>query len=374
MIFTVFAAAPVPADQWRAELVEYSWRRLHQPGELIRLAPMAPGQAAPCHLAGRVVETLAWNPHPYMDDEYVGYELPTAVLEWLFRERVEGTVLLLGPHMVLQRPVTEEVTPGKVLAAPWPGLPSGEGGPFGLNAELTFLERYCVNRDLPLAPAQLPILIHTSDLRKIAARWAELTAIVRAEHVGPHGRRGDADRIAYAIAAAEYRLKHRLIDLGVGTDGGKSDAVVIDYSRPIESPRSEIVWDGQVYEPWSDVYPEKARSGAGRDFLALLNELVTRRRSGADMAVTRPLRRPGVREARIVEDLHLEVPGSSDPIILNQSAATIWELCDGKRTVAEIVAELERRFDAPHETLSAAVESTTRELQSTGALELEDLL
>ena len=42
--------------------------------------------------------------------------------------------------------------------------------------------------------------------------------------------------------------------------------------------------------------------------------------------------------------------------------------------MAEIVAELERRFDAPRETLSAAVESTTRELESAGALELEDLL
>lgn len=374
MIFTVFAAAPEPRNQWRAELVEYSWRRLRQPGELIRLVPMAPGQAAPSHLAARVVETLAWNPHPYTDDAYAGYELPAAVQEWLFRERVEGTVLLLGAAMVLQSAVTEEVTPGNVLATPWAEMPRGGDGPFGLNPELKFLECYCVNRDLPLAPARLPMLIHTSDLRRVAARWAELTAIIRAEHKGVHGPLCDASRVAYTIAAAEYRLQHHLIDLGIGTDGARSDAVVIDYSRPIESPRREIVWDGQVYEPGSDVDPEKARPGVGRDFLALLNELVTRSRSGADMAVIRPIRRPGVREARIVEDLHLEIPGFSEPIVLNHSAATIWELCDGKRTVAEIVAELGRRFDAPHETLSAAVESTTKELGSTGALVLEDLL
>jgi len=374
MIFTVFTAAANPINQWRAELLEYSWRRLRQPGELVRLTPLPPGQIAPAHLAAQVVETLAWNPHPYTDDEYAGYEVPTAVQEWLFRERVEGTVLLLGPNSILQKAVTEEVRPGKVLATPWPELPSGEGGPFGLKAELKFLECFCVNRDLPLAPACLPLLIHTSDLRKIAARWAELTAIIRAEYVGPEGRFADADRLAYAIAAAEYRVDHDLTDLGVGTDAKRSEAVVIEFGQPIESPRGEIVWDDRVYEPWNDVYPEKARPGAGRDFLALLNELATRRQSGADMAVTRPSRCSGVRQARVLDELHLEIPGLPDPVVLNHSAAAIWELCDGKRTVAEIVAELERRFDVPHETLSAAVESTTRELKSTGALELEDLL
>lgn len=374
MIFTVFAAAPAPANQWRAELLAYSWRRLHQPGELIRLVPMAPGQVAPRHVAARIVETLAWNPHPYTGDEYSGYELPTAVQEWLFREPVEGTVLLLGSHMVLQRAVNKEATAGQVLAMPWADMPNGKGGPFGLDAKFGFLERYCVNRELPLAPVRLPILIHTGDLRKIAARWAELTAILRADYVGRQGRLADADRIAYAIAAAEYRLRHGLMDLGVGTAGDSNESAVIDYSRPIESPRGEIVWDDQVYEPWGDVYPEKARPGAGRDFLALLNELATRRQAGTDMSAIRPLRRVGVREARILDDLHLEVPDCPDPIVLNHSAAAIWELCDGKRTLAEIVGELERRFDVPRDTLSAAVESTTKELETAGALELEDLL
>jgi hypothetical protein len=92
------------------------------------------------------------------------------------------------------------------------------------------------------------------------------------------------------------------------------------------------------------------------------------------MSAIRPARRPGVREARILEDLHLEIPDSPDPVCLNASAARIWELCDGKRTLAEIVGELERNFDVPRKTLSAAVESTTKELESVGALELEDLL
>jgi len=372
MIFTVFAAASGPAGDWRAQLLEYSWRRLEQPGELVRLAPPLPGEEPPTHRAARVVPTLAWNPHPYTSDSYSGYETPAAVLEWLFREQVDGTVVLLAPHSVLQHPIRDETTPGKARAMAWDEMPSGDG-PFGLDGSLRFLECYCVNRTLPLPRVRMPLVIHTSDLRKLAARWLELVAIIRSEYQGAHGRLGDADRVAYAIAAAEYRVEHEIVALESGTEDTRQ-APVIDYSKPVESPRGEIVWDEQVYDPWSDVFPEKARPGNGREFLALLNELVTRLHSGADMDVTRAARRHGVREARILDDLHIEVPGSTEPIALNQSAAAIWELCDGKRTLSEIVGELASRYDAPRETLMAAVEATTKELQSAGALELEDLL
>jgi hypothetical protein len=373
MIFTVFTAGCEPAGDWRAQLLEYSWRRLRQPGELIRLTPTRAGQEQPRHRAARVVATSSWNPHPYTNDFYAGYETAAAALEWLFRERIDGTILLLGPRQVLQHSVVEEVRPGQARANPWPDLPRGDG-PFGLSADLRFLECYCVNRELPLAPVRLPLVIHSTDLRKIAARWSELTAIMRAEHQGVHGKLADADRIAYAIAAAEYRLQHQVAELATDTDGPSGDVPVIDYVRPIESPRGEIIWDEQVYQPWADVFPERARPGAGRDFLALLNEMVTRLQSRADLGLTRPLRRPGVREARIVDDLHLEVPGAADPILLNHSAAAIWELCDGTRTLAQIAGELAQRFEAPHEALNAAVESTTRELENAGALELEDLI
>jgi len=373
MIFTAYTAAADPATQWRADLLEYSWRRLRQPGALIRLAPMRPGRHAPAHVAARVVETLPWNPHPYTEDGYAGYELPAAALEWLFRERVDGTVLLLGPHSILQHTITEEATPGRVVAAPWPDMPTGDG-PLGLPEEFKFLECYCVNRQLPLASVQPPLLIHTSDLRKIAARWLELTSIIRAEGKGPHGKLRDADRVAYVIAAAENRLLHGLAEIATGTEGESSKAPILDYTRSVESPRGDIVWNQDVYHPWDTVYPEKARPGAGRDFLALLNELVTRRTSGADLGVVRPQRRPGVREARLLEDVQLEIPGCVELVTLNDSAAAIWELCDGKRTLAEIVGELQQRFDAPRETLAAAVESTAKELDSAGALELEDLL
>jgi len=372
MIYTVFTLPAEPTLQWHADLLEYSWQRVRQPGELVRLTPTLPDQSLPAHGKARVVATMSWNPHPYTDDTYEGYDAPMAVLEWLFANKIEGTILLLEPRSILRSPVSEEVVPGSALAAPWSDLPTGEG-PFGLASHLQFLECYCVNRTLKVAPVRMPLLVHSSDLRKIAPRWGELTAIIRAEGKDLHGKLRYADRLAYTIAAAEYRLVHAHHSLCSGTADEKVDAPIIDYSRPIEASSGEIVWDERVYEPWNTVFPEKARPGVGRDFLARLNELATRTQSGADLASKRPQRCGGVREARLLDEMRLEIPGCTEFVTLNSSAAAIWELCDGTRNLAEVVGELERRFDAPRDALRNAVRSTTIELAAAGALELEEI-
>ncbi len=371
MIYTVFTRPSDPSRQWHADLLESSWQRAQQPGELVRLTPTAAGGSAPAHDKATVVPTLAWNPHPYTGDQYEGYDMPASLLEWLFRTGVEGTVLILDSRSILTKAITDEVEPGTAVATPWPEFPSGEG-PFGLAMSYKFVECYCVNRTLALAPVQPPLLMHSSDLRKIAPRWAELTALIRADGQDTHGKPADADRLAYCIAAAEYRVRHDARALGTDTSDESTDAPVIGYRRPVESPRGEIVWDDHTYEPWSEVYPEKAAPGAGRVLLSHLNEMATRIQSGADLAAKRPLRKGGVREARVLDETQLEVPGYRDFVTLNASAAAIWDLCDGERNLAGIVEELERRFDAPTETLRDAVRSTARELVAAGAIELEE--
>ena len=37
MIYTVFSTTDSPYMQWQSELLEYSWKKVGQPGELIRL-------------------------------------------------------------------------------------------------------------------------------------------------------------------------------------------------------------------------------------------------------------------------------------------------------------------------------------------------
>jgi hypothetical protein len=371
VLYTVFCTAADATMQRQAELLEYSWGRVRQPGELVRLVASPPGTRAPSHRFARVVQTLAWSPHPYTGDAYPPYDTAASLLEWLFVERIEGTVLLLDPRSIFRAPVVSEAGRGRAQAMAWPGLPRGDG-PFGLGPDFGFLERFCVDRSLALPAVTLPLLIHASDLRRIAARWLELTSIIRAETaVAAGGPRPDAGDVAYAIAAAEGEIRHTERVISVGTDAAESAAPIVDYRRPVASTPGGIVWDAGADRQWDSIDPERAPPGTGREFLTILAGFVARRDQGAGLAFLRPCRRKGVREGRLLGSLFLDIPGRSDTVSLNSTGAAIWEFCDGARSLADINADLEARFAMPPGSLRTDVQAAIDRLERIGALRLE---
>ncbi len=373
MIYTAFSSSGNENTRWQAELLEYSWGRARQPGELVHLVDERPAHRAPRHRLARVVETQRWSPHPYTGDLYPPYQKAAALLEWLFVEQVEGTVLLLESTSVFRAPVADEVKPGQARATAWPELPRA-AGPFGLGPDFKFLEGFCVDHALELPAIVLPVLIHSTDLRKIVARWLELMSIIRAETAGSaRGPLPEADKIAYVIAAAEAGIPHTVAELGVSTETDAthaSAASILDYHRPIPTLDGSVGWDAGTYRDWGPVQPEYAKPGLGREFLSMLAELLERRAQGLELAFQRPCRQAGVREGKILDSMFLDIPGRADTVTLNSSGAAIWEVCDGTRSVAEINHELETRFDMPPGSLRADIEVVIKRLEGIGALRI----
>ena len=83
----------------------------------------------------------------------------------------------------------------------------------------------------------MPLLIHSSDLVKLAARWLELTGIIRTEVRNSAGKNLNASKVAYAIAAAEYRVAHKAQKFSIVPADRKADRPVLDYQVPIESAK-----------------------------------------------------------------------------------------------------------------------------------------
>ena len=324
MIQTVFVTSANPLTQQRAEILEFSWRRAEQPGELIRLVAMEPGDELPRHRHARVEQTVAWSPHPYTGDDYPPYNRAASLLEWLFRERPDGTILLLDPDSVLLSDVPTEVSAGRVIASPWPEFSAAEAWPLEPGSTYAFLERFGILRNLEPAGVTLPLLIHSIDLFRLAARWLELTGILR-EEARDAGL--DADRLAYVVAAAEWGLVHEDRAFAVA-------AASMDAAAPI------------------------------------LEEYEAHIAAGGEAAVLRPQLREGVREARVLDQMLLEIPGKEDTLTLNSSATAIWELCAKGLTVLEIAHELEARFEAPEAGLVSDVEMTLGLLEDVGAVDL----
>jgi hypothetical protein len=283
---------------------------------------------------------------------------------------VDATLLLLDLDSVLIQPVAEEVVAGGALGNRWQSWPAGQG-PFGLAEPYRKLESYCVNRELKPAKVQFPLLIHSTDLRKMASRWLEWTGLIRSTIQLPQGKVLDAHKLAYNLAAAEYRIPHKALKLAATSSERKVGTAVLDYSLPIETPAGKIVWDTETYQPWSQTDASQARAGAGREFLRYLDHYISGRESGALLAKLRPRRRYGVREARMPDRMMLEIPGASEPLQLNATASAIWQLCDNQRNLAEIVEQLQTQYEAPREILCEDVERTAIHFRSRGALQLD---
>ncbi len=366
--------------QWQSDLLEYSWKRVGQEGVLIRLVATDNPQQLPLQKHAHCVATRLWDIHPETGDAYPIYNKPASLLEWLFRDKPEGTVLLLDPDCVFRKTVTQRVAPGFPASQAWvdfsTGKPSAKN-PFGLGTRFSFLKDHCARPSLSIEAVMIPTLIHTSDLRKVCARWLELCGVIRENYRNAEGQPiWESDMIAYLAACSEYGLQHEPISLGICTNWKPEDvpdAPIIHYCQVILSKNDEKIFWKHNYTPWNRVDTSiEPEHDYGRDMIKLINDFIDDlegivRPPSPD---SRPQWRDGVMEGLVIDEILLELPADDRSLWLNASGKAIWELCDGSRTVNEIGSELGKRFDADGAVLTADVLTTVGQLHTVGFLEI----
>lgn len=374
MFYTVFSTNDCPYMQWQSELLEHSWKQVGQEGELIRLVATHTPDALPAQRYARCVATKCWDVHPQSGDDYPIYNKPASLLEWVYREKPEGTVLFLDPDCVFRQPVKRTVAPGFPASQSWVDFKlekASTKSPFGLGERFAFLADHCARVDLPADPVMIPTLIHTSDLRRIAARWLELCGVVRDNLVNSDGEKAwESDMFAYLAASAEYGLRHEPINLGVATNWDPEvvpDSPVIHYCQPVLDVEGAEIFNKQSYQPWSLLNNDTDMAQYyGRDLVRQINDFVATMPSISTQVVptSKPLRRFGVMEGRVLDQLLLELPDQNKSIWLNQSGMAVWDLCDGTRTVNNICEALSEAFEAEVDVIAGDVFPILEQFQS----------
>jgi hypothetical protein len=90
------------------------------------------------------------------------------------------------------------------------------------------------------------------------------------------------------------------------------------------------------------------------------------------MATTREDRVPtateGCQTDRLGDEALVFCPATAETIWLNDTAALVWSLCDGSRTVEQIVGVLAEAFLEPASLLADDVEEALDRLQERGAI------
>jgi hypothetical protein len=380
MFYTVFSTNDTPNMQWQSDLLEYSWKRVAQEGVLIRLVATKQPSALPLQKHASCIATRSFDVHPETGDFYPIYNKPASLLQWLYRDRPEGTVLLLDPDCIFRRAVTRHVAPGYPASQQWikqaTGKPNSKN-PFGLGRKFAFLKNACARTELKVDQVMIPSLIHTSDLRKICARWLELCSTIRQSYRGDAGEpMWESDMFAYIVAAAEYGLHHEPISLGVCTNwppAAAPDAPIVHYCQPIKGTDGQELFNKQSYKPWASVdTASPPEQDYGRDLIALVNDYVDDLTGTVrpPSLTSRPKRRDGVMEGRVLGELMLDLPSENRRVWLNSSGKVIWELCEGSLTIRELGARLADEFAADEGGVTADVLSTVSHLRSSGLLQI----
>ena len=70
-------------------------------------------------------------------------------------------------------------------------------------------------------------------------------------------------------------------------------------------------------------------------------------------------------------ELLLYHPTSTTTVYMNETASIIWRLCDGRRTVLEIIELIRASYPDTADSAQADVESTLRTFNENGAITLQ---
>lgn len=273
-LYSVVCTDTNPYGTWQTEFLEHTWLRSGMPGELLRLVGTPSGEDVPKHRTARVVRTSATNSHPRLDAEYTGMNRLHSLAEWLESERPVGTVLILDCDFVFRAPLVHHAPPGRPLGQLWWDF-SVEGGWSEIANEITPGISENAQR------VTWPLLIHTSDLRRIIRRWVEVTARIR-NTTGAW----ESDMMALVLVLAEYEITCDLEMLAAWMpwpDEVVGDAPIIHYCHPVLDRDGERLWYKQQYTPWQslDLDPEAAELRYCREFMTMFDRYVELRRAAA---------------------------------------------------------------------------------------------
>jgi pyrroloquinoline quinone biosynthesis protein D len=85
----------------------------------------------------------------------------------------------------------------------------------------------------------------------------------------------------------------------------------------------------------------------------------------------RPIKKDGVHTQKLPDGSTLLFDQESEKALaISQSAALIWEICDGEHSVDQLIEHLLATYDAPRETISADVRACIRELANVELVKL----
>ena len=86
--------------------------------------------------------------------------------------------------------------------------------------------------------------------------------------------------------------------------------------------------------------------------------------------MSKPARRAGFQLEEMDDEFLLFHPGGTQIIQFNQTAAVVWQLCDGQRTVDEIIRLLQEAYPEGAAQIDGDVQEVLNQCVNSGCIDL----
>ena len=262
MDYVVYSTSNSDYQSWQCKLLEHSFKKVKQPGKLIRLCSYN------THNSNRVFDTsdiaeivktpdyrTRWTEYTNSVDKDYGIVNKTESLKyWLLNYpglNDTDTVLFIDPDMVFIKPVTLTVTPGYVIGQRWADEGAEDWGPF---VKYGSHIKGKVKNDTVF---MYPYIATVGDLKKIVNGYLNLCYKMRLENY-PH--LWESEMFSLIISTLEQGIKVETLDnLGYCTTWANKEAVqnkefvdsihLLHYPSSMFDKNGVVIFNKQDYTP-----------------------------------------------------------------------------------------------------------------------------
>ncbi len=268
--YIIYSISNSPYQEWQADLLDYSFIKVKQPGTLIRICSedaKYPNRKPPLSKAGLTVNTPNFSKLTSNIDWPVMNK--PGSLDYLFKNHSfndEDTLLFLDPDMIFIKIWDPEVQMGSVYGQMWKGYSQAYCQKTSIQPELCPVnQKACI---------MYPFAIKAGDMQKAAG---DIDCFSRKGYLKYNDWM--ADMSAFVIAMVKHNIRietQENIGLCNNWDNNNdSNAPIMHYCRPIKDKSGKIIWGKWRYQPWKQP-PDysQATNKADMEVLKMLQKFI----------------------------------------------------------------------------------------------------
>jgi hypothetical protein len=282
----IFSCENTPYMRWQSELLHYTYSHTGMQSQLTVLvsATEEPVSGFTCE-----TYTVANYKNCIPTDPYSPLNKPGGIAEWAGNgDPGSETIFIVDPDSVFLRAIPDPgpLSPGEAYADEHdymaPDLPFNQ----------KVLRRHCRRRALDrIQPVGIYMLMRRDDLAAVAPLWLQKAIDIRSDLVCMEGMPGEgwiSEMLAYAIAAAESGIRHRVSHLAQNTGSDSLQRPIIHYCFPLNASGAAwrkdqaepVLWSKWEYKPWDHPPVTQAPTAEGRELLHRLAALAASNKCG----------------------------------------------------------------------------------------------